>query len=445
VSETERETAGAVRSASVAHFFTPDWTEVALRAAGALQRTDRTVAATQLLVTVPDGPAALALARELRTLPAGAGLRVLPVMNPTRAMRVLKESPAHVVVGTPGALAGLIGTSAIRMDGVHTLLLAAADEYETQMESLATVIAELPRESARILTAASPTPLVEEVLERHLHRARRVFAPPPLPATVAAGTPPTIYIRTVTALAPLTPIGELLDELDPPSAAVVVPDARTESRVRTALEALGYASDSPLVRVTRDEVGLHTQLVLFAGLPGPAAVAAALAAHPARLVALVTARQRTALAALAKGAVLMPYEQSQAARTARQREDTLRSTIRAILADGLPAREIVALEPMLLEFDGLEIAGAALRLYEAARTEAAGAHLAGREEVRAELRAAKAERDAAEPRLPHPRAFDRPKSSSFDRSRSGRGRGDDRGSAHPARRDDKSRPPRREK
>jgi hypothetical protein len=445
VSETERETAGAVRSASVAHFFTPDWTQVALRAAGALERTDRSLPATQLLVTVPDGPAALALAREIRALPAGAGLRVLPVMSPTRAMRVLKESPAHVVVGTPSALAGLIGTSAIHMGGVHTLLLAAADEYETQMESLATVITELPRESARILTAAGPTPLVEEVLERHLHRARRVFAPPAVPVPIGLGTPPTIYVRTVTALAPLAPIGELLDELDPPSAAIVVPDTRAESRVRTSLEALGYPSDSPLVTVTRDQVALHTQLVLFAGLPAPAAIAAALAAHPARLVALITARQRAALAALAKGAVLMPYERSQAARTARQREDTLRGTVRAVLAEGLPVREIAALEPLLLEFDGLEIAGAALRLYETARSEAAAAHLAGREEVRAELRAAKAERDAADVRLPHPRAFDRPKSPTFDRSRPGRGRGDDRGGTHPARRDDKGRPPRREK
>jgi hypothetical protein len=435
VTETDRETAGVVRSAFVAHFFTPDWGSVAQRLAGALERTDRAVDAVQVVVTVPDGPAALALARELRGLAAGAGLRVLPVVNAARAGRLLKSTPAHVVVGTPAALAGLLGASALGLGAVHTILLAAADEYADQLEPLGALMAELPRGSARILTATGPTRVVEEVLERYLHRARRIIAPPLPPVTLAPGTPPTIYVRTVASLAALAPLGELLDELDPPSAAIVVPDARTEGRVHTVLEALGYPPDSDLVRVTRAEVALHTQLVLFAGLPEPAALSAALDAHPARMVALITVRQRGALAELAKGAVLMPYEQSRAARAAREREATLRGVLRANLTQGLPGREIIALEPLLAEYDGLEIAGAALRLYEQARTEAAAAKLAGREEVRAEMKAAKAEREAADVRLPPPRSQDRPMPGGFDRSRPPRGRG--------PRRDEKARPPRR--
>jgi hypothetical protein len=435
VTETERETAGAVRSTFVAHFFTPDWASVAQRLAGAMERTNPGVDAAQVVVTVPDGPAALALARELRALPSGAGLRILPVMNAGRAARMLKIAPAHVVVGTPVALAGLLGASALDMAAVHTALLAAADEYAGQVEPLGALMAELPRGSARILTAAEATPLVEELLERYLHRARRMIAPTLSPVAVAAGTPPTIYVRTVASLAALAPLGELLDELDPPSAAIVVPDARTEGRVHTVLDALGYPPDSALVRVTRREVPLHTQLVLFAGLPDSAALSAALGAHPARMVALITTRQRAALAALARGAVLMPYEQSRAARAARERDATLRGVLRASLAEGLPGREIVALEPLLAEHDGLEIAGAALRLYEQARAEAAAAKLAGREEVRAEMKAAKAEREAAEVRLPHPRTQDRSAPGGSDRSRPPRGRG--------PRRDEKARPSRR--
>jgi hypothetical protein len=432
VTETERETAGAVRSVCVAHFFAPDWTQVAQRVSGALERTSHAVDATQMLVTVPDGSAALALGRELRALGAGTRLRVLPVVNTARAARLLKSAPAHVVVGTPGALAGLLTASALRMDAVHTVLLASADEYGAQMEPLGALMAELPRGCARILTAGEATPLVEEILERYLHRARRVIAPGPRPLAVAPGTPPTICVRTVSALSPLAPLGELLDELDPPSAAVVVPDARTEGRVRTMLEALGYTADSPLVHVTRGEVVLHTQLVLFAGLPEPAALSAALDAHPARIVALITARQHAALKALATPAVLVPYEQSRGARAARERDATVRGMLRSALADGLPSREIVALEPLLVEFDGLEIAGAALRLYEKAAAEAASARLAGREEVRTEMKAAKAEREAADARTPRPRSFDRAKPPGFDRSR-------------PPRAGDKERAPRRAK
>jgi hypothetical protein len=391
----------------------------------------------------------------LRTIPAGAGIRVLPVTNPSRAARLIKAAPAHVVVGTPGALAGLLRASALQMDAVHTLVLASVDEYEAQMEPLGALMAELPRGSARVLTAADATPLVEQVLERYLHKARRVVAPEAAPVPVAAGTPPTLYVRLVAAHGPIAPIGELLDELDPPSAAIIVPDARTEGRVHTALEALGYAADSPLVSVTRGPVALHTALVLFAGLPDATQLAAALDAHPARLVALVTARQRASLEKRAAGVVVMPYERSRAARAAREKEETLRGVLRTTLAEGLPAREIVALEPLLTEFDGLEVAGAALRLYERAVSDAAAAKLSGREEMRAELKAAKTERDASEARLAHPRGFDRPKPGGFDRprpprgrsdDRSPRGRSDDRGprSRGPSR-DDKGRPPRREK
>jgi hypothetical protein len=96
-----------------------------------------------------------------------------------------------------------------------------------------------------------------------------------------------------------------------------------------------------------------------------------------------------------------------------------------VLAAGLPAREIVALEPLLAEHDGLEIAGAALRLYERAAEEAATAKLAGREELRAELKAARAEPKKADaaPEGRAPRSFDREKPRG-ERDRSGPPRGE---------------------
>ena len=158
MTETERETAGAVRSAHVAHFFSPDWSQTAQRAAGALERSDRAVSEPQVIVTAPDSVAALALAKELRALPATVGLRVVPITNASRGARILKSAPPHVVVGTPAVLAELLAASALKLGAVHTLLLAGADEYDAQAEPLGALMAELPRGSARILTAAAPTP-----------------------------------------------------------------------------------------------------------------------------------------------------------------------------------------------------------------------------------------------------------------------------------------------
>ena len=422
MTDTERETAGAVRSAHVAHFFSPDWAQTAQRASGALERSNRELASPQLIVTVPDSVAAVALARELRALPATVGLRVVPVTNATRGARLIKAAPPQVVVGTPALLAELLAASALKLGDVHTLVLAAADEYDAQAEPLGALMAELPRGSARILTAAAPTPLVENLLERYLHKARRVVVPVPPAIPIAPGTPPTLYVRTVASGSALAPLGELFDDIDPPSAAIVVADSRGEGQARTALEALGYPADSDLVTISRGAVALHTALVVFVGLPEADSLTAALSAHPARLVALISSRQHDALRELTKGVVLMPYERSRAARAAREREENNRNALRAVLAAGLPAREIVALEPLLTEHDGLEIAGAALRLYERAAEEAATARLAGREELRAELKAARAEpkkpEGAAEGGRPPQRSFDREKPRG-ERSRSG--------------------------
>ena len=420
MTEPERETAGAVRSAHVAHFFSPDWSQTAQRAAGALERADRAVAEPQIVVTVPDSVAAIALAKELRALPATVGLRVLPITNPSRGARLLKSAPPQVVVGTPAVLAELFAASALKVAAVTTTLLAAADEYDASNESLGALMAELPRGSARILTAASPSPIVEKILERYMHKARRVVAPVAPPVPIALGTPPTIYVRTVAPGSTLAPLGELFDDIDPPSVAIVVTDSRGEGQARTALESLGYPADTDLVVISRGAVANHTALVVFVGVPEADSLTAALGAHPARMVALVSARQLEALRQVTKGTVLVPYERSRAARAAREKEESNRLALRLVLAGGLPAREIVALEPLLAEFDGLEIAGAALRLYERAATEAATAKLAGREEFRAELKAARAEPkkdDAATGGRP---SFDRssPRAGGSERNRS---------------------------
>ena len=401
VNEPERETAGAVRSSAVAQFFAPSWNETATALAGALERTSRSTSETQVLVVVPDAASATALARELRSLPAAAGLQVLPARDAVRSIRMHRATPAHIVLGSPETLTGMLRASALPLQQVHTVVLAAADEYASDLDTLSAILAEVPRTAARVLVAASATPDVETLLERHLHRARRMSPVVEAYDALPSGAP-AIHVRLVTPLAPLEPVGELLDELDPPSAALVAPDARIEEQLRDLLLTLGLAADSSLVVVTRGDVADHTHLVIFAGLPTRDMVVSALNAHPARVVALVSARQRVALQRVTQGARLMPYERSRASAEAMEREEALREAIRHTLAESPPpTREMLTLEPLLATYDGLELAGAALRLYERNQSAARDAKQAGREELRAELREAKARQDAADTRRPN--------------------------------------------
>ena len=414
MNEPERETAGTVRSTAVAHFIAPGWPQTCAALAGALERTVPATLATQLLVIVPDAASATALAREIRLHVATRELRVLPARDVTRAARVQREAPAHIVLGSPAVLAGMLGASALPLQELHTVVLAAADEYAGDLDTLSTILSEVPRAASRILLAADTSPAIETLLERHLHRARRTtpgveLADPALPST------PAIQVRIVAPLAPFEPVGDLLDELDPPSAAIVAGDTHAEAQLKELLLSLGYPAVSPLVRVTRGEIADHTHLVVFAGVPVREVLVAALAAHPARVVALVSVRERVALQRVAHDSRLVPFEPARSASDARGRENAARETIRHALAESLPSREMLALEPLLAEHDALAIAGATLRMYERAEAAARVAKQAGRDELRAEQRNAAPKPEAGA----GPRPFSGPRSGSGARPGSG--------------------------
>jgi ATP-dependent RNA helicase DeaD len=63
-----------------------------------------------------------------------------------------------------------------------------------------------------------------------------------------------------------------------------------------------------------------------------------------------------------------PFVLPEAAARARGREDSLREELRAILATGQFSRELIALEPLLSDHDGAEVAAAALRLLDMERS-----------------------------------------------------------------------------
>ncbi|MBX9928661.1 MAG: DEAD/DEAH box helicase [Gemmatimonadaceae bacterium] len=380
--ETPRETAGAVRAAHVAFFFPTEWTRVTDRLVPALERADRSLGALQLLVIVPDDAAALPLARELATRDAALGLRIVPATSAGRAQRVLRVAPAQVVVGSPSALVGLLRGSSLKLADVTTIALTAAEGIGAENDDLAALLAEAPKDARRILTAAEPTAEIEALLERYLHKARRVIedqeveeeaapAPAPDPDAPVEAPLPHIPVRyaVVAGESPLDALAGVLDTIDPPSAAIVVGDARTEEAAGQVLHALGYSDTGGLVQVTRAEVASHTALVVCVGVPSAVAWKAIIAARPAQVVALTIARALPALRRVVGDSPLTPFGAKGTMAKAKVAEERMRAEVRSVLGDGFPAREVLALEPLLVEFDGLEVAAAALRLLERERGE----------------------------------------------------------------------------
>jgi hypothetical protein len=364
VSATPSAAAGSAgRANSVAHFLAPHWGRIAERLAPVIDREGGDAGtAPRALICVPDSGAAVELATALRTARPHAP-RILPVTDALRAARLLKASGAPIVIVTPADAERLMAASALSFDALQVVALVAADEIDA--DQLVTVMAAVPKEARRILIAADATPSVEALLERYFHKAVRLADD-----ATSETTPAAVQFQLVRGANAAAHVPALLDELDPPSAVVVSTDAES---VRQALAAHGYPENTDLVAVTDGAAPENVALVIFAGLPSATAFETAMSAQPSRAVALVAPRQLPMLKRLAGAAGVTPFVLRSATSAARAHEDRVRAELKAALASSYPAREIVALEPLLAEFDGVELAGAALRLLEAARTSAATA------------------------------------------------------------------------
>lgn len=410
-----RETAGAVRSAHVAYFLPPDWGRIARHIAPALERSAGDSPAVRLLVLVPDATAALELTRALTALPAAMGRRIVAATSPARLQRLLGVGPADAVVGAPEVLAGALSASALKLGEVRAVVFAAADEMQADSDALAAVLSEVPREATRLLTALAPTAGVDAVIERYMHRARRVTEDI-VPAAGSAQAPMVRYL-TVTG-SPLDALPSLLDELDAPSAAVVAGDQPAADAARALLASIGYAP-GPLADVSLGEVKPNTSLVVTLGIPTATSWQQAVDAQPAQIVTICAPRDLEALRLLAGEATPRPLSDRASISRARAAESRRRAELRAELSEGIPSREVLALEPLLREYDGLEIAAAALRLLERTRAAQAEQVQAAEQRVRSQMREAQKEREAEE--------RSGPKRGFGDRPRSGFSRGPDRG------------------
>ncbi len=386
----------------------------------ALDRLTAGEAGVHLLVLVPDADTALAVAQAV--LPSGDAAPVLvPVTSAARGTRLMANPPA-ALIGAPSDLAALLPSGLLKLDQVSQLYVLQADLTLalTDEPSITTLMTELPKDIARTVTMAAETDAVTSFAKAYMKRPRRVGDD-----VAADGSAPLslqyVLVSDATRTATLR---RVLDAVNAPSAIIVAPEPEQVAEAHAALRALGYDTLNGDVKAVGGVVETHSVLrVLYDVPPTRAALDAALGGHPVQVIALVTPRQVAHLRSLLTGGSLTYFVLPDTMASAIGRDGARMGELRKILADGVSARELAALEVLLDDNDALEIAAAALRLLERERETAKalriGVTTAQPKEVKRALAATAAQESAVVPieslapsaapvAAPAPRAADGP-------------------------------------
>lgn len=356
-------TSGVSRGQNQLHVLPEDWRAASAAIQPLLERIDADTSATQLLILTSDAESTAGVAHAVARMTAARGLSVLGATEARRAIRIAKAAPAQVVIGAPSVVVELLQSASLKMDAVRVVVLAWVDNLAgAQTRALETIMAEVPKDAPRFVFASDLTADVEQMVERYARRARRMQAAgEPAPSSVALS-----YVAVGEAARPMA-LRRILDALDPASAFVVTRSASSREDVEAQLRSLGYGGDASTVRTgeTPDETA---QLVILYDFPHSEEELRQAATPRAggRVVALVTPRQVPALRRMARGA-LTPLALPEAAERARSHEDRMRDAVRQVLEAGQFSRELLTLEPLLNDYDGVEVAAAMLRLLESER------------------------------------------------------------------------------
>jgi ATP-dependent RNA helicase DeaD len=362
--ENTSESAAVSRGQNQLHLASEDWRNAINAIEPMLGRLDPTSATTQMLVLASDTEAVAALASALTPLATARSLRVLGATGARRAARVIQTLQPHLIVATSATVLELQQATVLKLEHITVAVLAWVDALGAAgTRALETAMGGIPKDAARIVIAVEATPAVEEIVERYARRPRRVQET----GDQHEAASPISFVATNEA-GRLDVLRRLLDALDPTSAAIVCRPEST-SAVQSLLRAMGYGDDSR-IRVTESGAGEMVLVILFDAPSGTTELRAAVGDSPAKVVALITARQVATLRRIAGGGAV-PLSLPEGSQRARSREEALRDELRVVLTAGQYSRELIAIEPLLAEFDGAEVAAAALRLLDAERSKPA--------------------------------------------------------------------------
>ena len=343
-----------------------DWSAAEQVLATLVDRIDSARAETQLLVVTADAENATAAAEAIVSVVGDRPITVLAATASPRAVRLLKGASAHVVTGAPAELVTLLQGSALKPEAVRGIIFAWLDPILETPDAapLETLLGELPKDGARVVLAAELTPAYEALIERYARRARRAVETPadeqatPLAAEYVASSP----------TARGASLRRLLDALDLPRAELYARSASVRTEGSTIARALGYPADAVRLTSGGGQTAATNDPLVLLELPTSRAEMRDLVGTGARkLYALIQPSQLGSLRVLLGGGTVTPMPIVEAAERARGKDAALRASLRDVLTSGDVRREVLALEPLLAEFDGIEIAAAALRMLEQQR------------------------------------------------------------------------------
>ncbi len=379
--QESKETSGVTRSQHSVLILPHDRSAVAAFVGAALEKVDADVAATQLLILTPDAEATAMISGVASHLASERGADIVPATSTKRASRLITERRPQVVVGGAEEISALIQATTLKLGDVRAVVLAWVDETAiagtATTAALETVMGEVPKDAARILITGRLTDASRELAERYARRGLRAAESG---AEDEGGAVSIQYVvASATNRAPA--LRRLLDELDPARAVVWTRTPEAEAEATQVVNGLGYRGAQASVRVVRDAPLGEAGLVVLFDIPASRQeLLAALGGLPSapQIVALAQPRQVELIRALAHGGRVGPLTLGGPAAAARRREEGVRAELRGLLEGGLAARELLALEPLLEAYDGIEIAAAALRLLDQHRTGPAVGSVAAR-------------------------------------------------------------------
>jgi len=364
VEQDAKDLGGATRSQHVVYVVPHDWASISFFLAPVIERIDESIPGPQALVLTADADAAAAVAGAAVKLAAGRPIGIVAATSTARAARLLKLVPSHLVVATPSTIVELVQGSALKLESIRAVVLAWADailEQPGAEEAIATIAADLPKDASRAIATTETTAAVEALVERYARRARRVNA-----GATADTTPIPIEYAVSSESGRLSTLRRILDTVNPVNAAVFVREDDARRAAEDFLRSLGYSGPDAPIRLTHGG-GSPDTVVLFDLPASREELTEAMGAKAKRVIALIQPRQLSSLRSLAGGGRVRPLSLPDAVHRTRSRDELIRAELRAILGRGAVGRTTLAIEPLLDEYDAVEIAAAAMELLEAER------------------------------------------------------------------------------
>lgn len=364
--------AGGTRSQHVVVMgaMEPRTVQAALRPGVERSRQGGAPSGPACLVITPTGVATQLAATEARELLSAPTLRVVPVTAAPRAKRVLATSPVAIAIGTPADLLALRRGSALSMDSIQAVVLLGIDVMLAEQgtrDAIEALLTDLPSSAVRVVSSASEDDAdVKEFLERYLPKARHIT--PLVKATSVTFNVTPHYLITAPA-ARTVALRTFLDERDPPSLAIIAGNDVAEAEAAEALAQLGLRVDGRATQIARVSPLGHTAAVIGWEMPATAeALSSALAGQPVEAVFFIQPSDVPAMTAVSGGAA-RPLTLETAKAETKRGADAIHVAMRNALTDmrTVGAADLALVAPLLDEFDPVEVAAAALRLFDDAR------------------------------------------------------------------------------